>query len=254
MTPPAYRLNSSLRPVDHDKRFLVQVEPRHGSADCAFEFSDFSIRRAATRREQAGTACLVREMYARRGYSTSGVINLPRRDNVITLDACNAEQVVGTLTLRLDSGDSGLLADMLYRSEIDAVRENGNSVCEVGKLAVDPRYGSRELLASLFQLAYLYAHVIHRASDAFIEVNPRHAGFYKRMLGFREIGEQRMCPRVNAPAVLLHMELGYMRRQIALHGGRGQLSGEKSLYPYFSGCRAEDSIYRALRTRARLQH
>lgn len=254
MTPPAYRFHSSLRPVDHGKRFVVEVEPRNGKPECAFEFSDYSVRRAASRLEQAHTNCLVKEMYSRRGYSTAGVISLPRRDNTITLDAKNADAVVATLTVRLDSGDSGLLADALYHDEIDAVRKTGRSVCEVGKLAVDPRFGSKELLASLFQLGYLYAHVIHRASDVFIEVNPRHAGFYKRMLGFREAGELRECSRVKAPAVLLHIELGYMRRQIELHSGRGHLTSEKSLYPYFSSCRAEDSIQRAMRARARRQH
>jgi hypothetical protein len=254
MTPPAYRFHSSLRPVDHGKRFLVEVEPQHGRTECAFEFPDFCVRRAATRREQANTACLVKEMYSRRGYSTAGIVSLPRRDNTITLDAQSGDDVVATLTVRLDSKDSGLYADSLYRSEIDAVRDTGRSVCEVCKLAVDPRYGSKELLASLFQLGYLYAHVIHRASDVFIEVNPRHAGFYKRMLGFEEAGGLRICPRVNAPAVLLHVELAYMRRQIELHGGHGHLTNEKSLYPYFSSCRAEDSIHRAMRARARRHH
>ena len=45
------------------------------------------------------------------------------------------------------------------------------------------------------------------ASDAVIEVNPRHARYYQRTLGFRQIGELRQCQRVEAPAVLLHRRL-----------------------------------------------
>jgi len=196
----------------------------------------------------------VQHMYSRKGYLTEGVATLPRRDNTITLDAHDSEQVMGTLTLRLDYKDTGLLADTLYAREINEFRDKGRKVCEVSKLAVDPRYGSKELMASLFQLAYLYSHVVYRASDAFIEVNPRHAGFYKRMLGFREIGGLKTSPRVNAPAVLLHIELAQMRRQIALHSGRNRRSTDRSLYPYFLSCSAEDWIDRAMRAKTGKSH
>jgi len=81
--------------------------------------------------------------------------------------------------------------------------------------------------------------MVHKATDAFIEVNPRHSRFYERMLGFRQLGEMRICPRVGAPAVLLHIDLGYMDAQIREHSGTLD-SRERSLYPYFvSGEKAE---------------
>ncbi len=249
MTLPAYKTNSSPRLAEYDSRFIFHLEMKHGWPECTLECDDYRVRRAATVLEYMSTASLVTQMYSRRGYLTDGVATAPRRDSTITLDAHNAQQVMGTVTVRLDKRDGGLLADALYKKEIDAFRADGRKVCEVSKLAVDPRYGSKELMASLFQLAYLYAHRIYRASDAFIEVNPRHAGFYKRMLGFREIGELRICPRVNAPAVLLHVELDYMRAQIALHGGCGTSVAERSLYPYFLSCNAEDWIDRAMRAK-----
>src|SRR4051812_21688950 len=236
MTVPAYQWNPSPRPAENDNRFVFHLEMKHGQPECAIECNEYSVRRAATLLEYKKTTNLVQDMYSRKGYLTEGVTSLPRRDNTITLDAHDSEQVMGTLTLRLDSQETGLLAETLYAEEIGEFRNNGHKVCEVSKLAVDPRYGSKELMASLFQLAYLYLHVVYRASDVFIEVNPRHAGFYKRMLGFREIGEQKICPRVNAPAVLLHIELAYMRRQIALHSGRDRRSTDRSLYSYFLSC------------------
>jgi hypothetical protein len=254
MTQLAYKSAASPRLAEYDQRFVFQLEMKHGRPECALECNEFSVRRAATVIEHAGTNSLVKEMYSRKGYTTDGVINMPRRENTITLDAHDAEQIMGTLTVRLDTRESGLLADALYAKEIDAIRQSGRKVCEVSKLAVDPRFGSKELMASLFQLAYLYAFVIHRVHDAFIEVNPRHAGFYKRMLGFTEIGELRTCPRVNAPAVLLHVNLDYMRDQIAMHSGRGYCTGEKSLYPYFLSCAAEDWIQRAMRAKAGRHH
>ena len=250
MTQRAYRSQVSPRPAAYDDRFFFQLEMKHGRPECALEGSEFSVRRAATVVEYAETANLVKEMYSRRGYSTEGVVGMPRRDSVITLDAHDAEKVLGTVTVRIDTRSAGLLADALYAGEIDAFRARGRAVCEVSKLAVDPRFGSKEMMACLFQLAYLYSHVINRADDVFIEVNPRHAGFYKRMLGFHEIGELRNCPRVNAPAVLLHVELAFMREQIARHSGRGSACAEKTLYPYFLSCNAEDWIERAVETKA----
>ncbi|MDQ3186330.1 MAG: long-chain N-acyl amino acid synthase, partial [Pseudomonadota bacterium] len=123
-------------------------------------------------------------------------------------------------------------ADELYEEEINAFRIKNKKVCEVSKLAIDSKHGSKEVLASLFHLAYIYARTIHKASDAFIEVNPRHAGFYKRMLGFQPIGEVRTCQRVGAPAVLLHLELDYMNAQISSSAESRELK-DKSLYPYF---------------------
>jgi hypothetical protein len=50
-----------------------------------------------------------------------------------------------------------------------------------------------------------------------------------------------MCPRVNAPAVLLHLDLSYIEQKIATLGGAlPPPPGEKSLYPY--GFSKEDEL------------
>ena len=174
---------------------------------------------------------LVERMYAWRGYHTERPTTAPTSPNRMTLQATCGQHLFGTLTAGLDS-EEGLLADMLYPEEVNAFRAKGCKLCEMSKLAVDPQYGSKEVLASLFHLAYIYVHIIHDATDVLIEVNPRHAPFYQRKLGFERIGEIRHCPRVAAPAVLLHIELSYMEAQIARHGGSCNAK-ERSLYPYF---------------------
>jgi hypothetical protein len=73
---------------------------------------------------------------------------------------------------------------------------------------------------------------LHRATDAVIEINPRHALYYQRVLGFRPIGERRICGRVNAPAVLLHIEADFVEEQISRYAGGRNKTGH-SLYPYF---------------------
>ena len=174
---------------------------------------------------------LVERMYSWRGYHTERPTTAPASASRITLQATCGPHLFGTLTAGLDSKE-GLLADALYPEEVDALRAMGCRLCEISKLAVDPQYGSKEVLASLFHLAYIYVHIIHKATDVLIEVNPRHAPFYQRRLGFQRIGEIRQCPRVAAPAVLLHIELSYMEAQIARHGGSCNAK-ERSLYPYF---------------------
>jgi hypothetical protein len=80
----------------------------------------------------------------------------------------------------------------------------------------------------------------------FIEVNPRHVAFYKRMLNFSPAGDCKICPRVDAPAVLLHCEVDYMRQQVALHGGhRG--GTKRSLYPFFCSPRDDAALRRLMR-------
>ena len=44
-------------------------------------------------------------------------------------------------------------------------------------------------------------------TELVIEVNPRHAGYYRRTMGFQDRRPAHL-PRVNAPAVLLHRTLG----------------------------------------------
>jgi hypothetical protein len=209
-----------------------------GAEEFLVERDGFRIRAADTQHHRSRVSMLIDRMYAWRGYHWELQNGLAHHPNRITLQATVATQLAGTLTLGLDS-PAGLLADSLYKDEIDAVREEIDEttgklrrVCELAHLAIDPTYGSKEMLASLFHIAYVYGRLLHRVTDVFIEVNPRHVLFYRRMLGFRPIGQERVCERVQAPAMLLRLELAYVDEQIERYGGhRGR--GVRSLYPYF---------------------
>ena len=198
---------------------------------CFLKRGDFSISLNASAGLRTEVGALIKRMYSWRGYETENVVVSSHNTNRLTLEATIGRRLVGTLTLGLDS-EEGLSADELYFDEINEFRREGRNLCELTKLAVDPQYSSKEILASLFHLAYIYGHKIHKATDLFIEVNPRHAGFYRRMLGLAQIGEERSCRRVQAPAVLMHLELDYVNAQIASLAGSCR-SSEKSLYPYF---------------------
>ena len=113
---------------------------------------------------------------------------------------------------------------------------------------MDRRARSPRLLASLFHVAYIYAHKINNLDNLLIEVNPRHVRYYEEMLGFKVVGRARHNLRVNAPAVLLSLELSYAQDQIRIFGGRSEVSNiERSAYPHFFCASDEAGIIDRLR-------
>jgi hypothetical protein len=238
-----------LRRSNKSGNFVMEEHPAVvlsalGAGQILLERSDFQIRFAPFAPLDEGSA-LVDRLYSRRGYK-SRINSDPAPSERVTLQTCSDNEVFGTLTLSFDGCD-GLAADALYRGEIDAYRVAGARVCEVTRLAIEPEWGSKEVLGALFHVAYVVARVLRGATDAFIEVNPRHVSFYQRMLHFRQAGECRMCTRVDAPAVLLHLTVAHVREQIALHGGRRE-EARGSLYPYFFSVDEERGLARRVLT------
>ncbi|NMG01099.1 hypothetical protein GPA27_27395 [Aromatoleum toluolicum] len=172
----------------------------------------------------AQVRALVERLYARRGYRTSETA--PRVDSPdrVVFAGASRGQVFATITLGLDS-PAGLLVDELYGPEVAVFRRMKRRICELSAFAIDPQYSSHGVLSALFYLAYLYGRTRHRVTDAFIEVNPRHAGFYERVFRFRRIGDVRQCPRVEAPAVLMHLDLERTGAHEAPIGRAGTISG-----------------------------
>jgi len=219
-------------------------DPASGGNEALIERADFFIRLATSHGHRRQGSMLVRRMYSWRGYALGTRSGDPMHGNEVSLQACGPQGVFGTLSLRLDSA-SGLRADELYRPEIEAYRIRGRVVCEMTGFAVDRDYGSREMLACLFHLLYLYAHRRHGCSDLFIEVNPRHVGFYEQRLRFRIAGPERTCLRVAAPAVLLHLDLGYVEALLrrAVHD---RSATARSLYAFFFPPHEEAGIVRRI--------
>lgn len=193
---------------------------------------NFKIRLAHSSERVSSASLLVQRMYLQRGYNVPGMQKMPDR---ITLVASQNESLVGTITLGIDTGN-GLLADENYKPEVDQLRAEGRKICELTKFAVDQTRGSKRVLAALFHIAYIYGRILQNQTDVVIEVTPRHALFYKRMLGFEQMGPERLNSRVNTVGVLLRLEIGYVDHQIERWGGKAdqiESEHERSLYPYF---------------------
>lgn len=207
---------------------------------------EFKIRLASTDERAQQASFLVKKRYTEAGYVAAGAGLAKGCPAEITLLSYLNEQVVGTLTVGLDIGQ-GLYADELYKSEIERLRAEGRKVAEFTKLAVDTKRASKQVLASLFHIAYIHLRRIWRYTDMVIEVNPDHVEFYKRMLGFVDFGPVRHCPRVNAPAVLLWLEAAKVDGWIEEYGGRPELAKQvRLLYPYFFSPNKDREIARGL--------
>src|SRR5690242_20362537 len=181
-----------------------------------FRETRFKIRLANTEGRRSTASYLIERRYAWRGYQVAPLGEMPA--NLITLAAFDNDQPIATLTVGTDSG-SGLAVEKLYPEEVGRLRAPDVRLCEFTKLAVDNMIRSKSVLAALFHIAYIHARRLHQATDLLIEVNPRHVKFYQSMLGFAVIGEERIDPRVDAPAVLLRLALAYAESEIACWGG-----------------------------------
>lgn len=169
-----------------------------------------------------------------RRYTQRGLRIVPQatpEPDLATLQARDGRRLVGTLSVRVD-GPNGLAADGVFPDEVAALRTQGWRLCEFTRLAVEGEQPSKAVLASLFHLAYLYAHRIKSADLVIMEVHPRHAPFYRRMLGAEVVASGRDNPTVQAPSVLMRVELAHIQEQVRRLGGRPELADtERSLFP-----------------------
>jgi len=175
--------------------------------------------------ELRAVATLVGSRYAARGYLVGGDDRgLPPG---VTLIAAQSDAIIGTLTLRFD-GPLGLAADESYADTIDTVRHAGGDVCELTRLALTRGVDSRPVLSALFGLAYTVGRQLREVSDVFVEVNPHHVAFYRKLFGFAVAAGQRVCPRVMAPAVLLRLEIERLEARLAeIEAGARALIGRR---------------------------
>lgn len=223
-----------------------EPEPDDNIRDVTIDMKTFGIRLADTDEGRNRASLLINKMYAWRGYVSSHRVE--EHPNRITLAASHHGSVIGTVTLGIDS-EMGILADEVFKDHIDPLREQGAKICEITKLAFDHAVRSKMAMAALFHTLFIYGYHIHRCTHAFIEVNPRHRGFYEHMLGFQRMAELRENPRVKAPAYLMSIPLEKMAEQIRQHGGTSDNpAAGRSLYPYFFSAREEEGILNRLRS------
>ena len=219
--PRSHCLDASNRIGESTSGFEIFGDVSHELDDVTFAPLDpsiadpqredvFRVRLAKPRTIQRDASQLVQRRYEWRGYQARPATRDP---NLCTFAAYNAGVLLGTMGVRLDS-PAGLPADELYQPEIDRLRAQGRCLTEFTRLAVDEAAASKEVLGALFHTAVLYAYRVRGCSHVVIEVNPRHVAFYRRVLFFKQVGEERHLDRVGAPAVLLELDFAVLDRAI----------------------------------------
>lgn len=182
---------------------------------------------------------LLNRMYSNRGYGADH--QLPSEPSCVTFVATSADDLIGTLTLTVDS-PLGLALDRTFGSEIDQFRGNGAKLCELTKFAFETSAPARPRLAALFHIIFIYESMHFGCTDVFIEVNPGHRRFYEVMLGFTSVGDPRENESVRAPSQLMRLNLDAMRRFIDARGRSGGVEASRSLYSSFFSREEEEGI------------
>ncbi len=127
-------------------------------------------------------------------------------ETLILIVKDQANEIIGSVTLVFD-GHSKIPADKIYHEEINKLRQSGARMVEISRLIIKPEHrNSKDILVLLFNYLAIYAYRVATYSHLVIEVNPRHKNYYKSLLSFEEIGEEKSCPSVqNAPANFLFL-------------------------------------------------
>ncbi len=199
-----------------------------------------TIRLADCEGQRSGANMLLKRMYSWRGYG--GHHQLPNAPNCVAFTATSQDDVIGTLTLTVDSA-AGLALDRTFGEEIESFRRApGARLCELTKFAFDTSSPARPRLAALFHIIFIYGSMHYDCTDLFIEVNPRHCRFYEAMLGFTRVGAPKINVAVNAPSQLMWLNVGAIRRYIDQHAGR-ECDAGRSLYAHFFSRKEEQGIY-----------
>ena len=119
-----------------------------------------------------------------------------------------------TMSLVMD-GELGLPMEAVYGDEVAARRRQGRRIAEVSCLA-DRRKNFRGFFPIFLRLSRLTAQYARRqgVDELLIAVHPKHGRFYRRLLNFEPIGQQRAYPSVrNRPAVALCLDFARLGRE-----------------------------------------
>lgn len=206
----------------HEGAMLMHALQARFSAVSPSAPQAFKVQAAHSDPQHDAAGELVERRYAERGYRSISR-KAVRCGHELTLVADENNVTVATLTIGFDN-PRGLCIDALFADEVNALRAAGARLCEFTRLAMDQIDRSTNVLASLFETAYVYAHRVMGFDKLLIEVNPRHVRYYERMYGFSVIGPVRHNVRVDAPAVLMCLDFAAVHARIASPGSAGEAS------------------------------
>ena len=208
----------------------------------------FRIRVASDRETRRRAYALAYRVYRACGYAQNAqglvVSNFDADPRTLTLLAEDEDgRDAATVSLVFD-GNDGLPSDEIFSSELGRLRAGGAWLTEITRLAISAKHQhSKILLLRLINFLFLFARRVNGADGGVIEVNPRHAAFYRRLLLFNQEGPERTCPRVcGAPAVLLHIPYERVEEELE----RNTRTRSRTLYSRFYSAPDDDAAVKFL--------
>lgn len=110
--------------------------------------------------------------------------------------------VISTLTEIFDTEEFGLPMDIIFKDELDSLRNQNRKIVELSALATPREYRWKNIF--LYQVQVMFWYSLYKGvDDICIAINPRHVRYYMNLFPFEKLGEEKMYPRVNAPAIAL---------------------------------------------------
>lgn len=220
------------------------------------ESKGLCVRHAESRADLKKVFELRYNVYLEKGYALNNeskldVTSFDAKLNTLILLVANAKnEVVGSMSLYYDDFNF-LPADTIFKDELNLLRKEGVKFVEVSKFVVRHDYqNQKEIILSLINTSFIHSFRIMNFDSFIIEVNPHHVVFYRRLLGFEQLGEIKECPRVNnAPAVLL-----ICSKDKYLNAIDKGIFEKRSLYNYFLNKEIEHSIIAKLKTKTAMNY
>lgn len=218
---------------------------------------EFTIKVANTLEEREAVFRLAYQIYLEKGFSAPNanewLVNYydAHKETVILMVSDKQKNIAGSLTI-VFSTNSKLPVEKIYKEEIKSLMNSGNRIAEISRLVISPEYrNSKEILVLLFNYLMIYIHKTKNYDGLAIQVNPRHKNYYKTLLSFDEIGEEKPCPQVqNAPAVLLYLSVKKYTSELIRSRNIKSDRKERSLFQYFIKAEQENLVAHYLEKQA----
>lgn len=201
----------------------------------AFSTHAVNVRLAVREEDLVAAYHLIYRQYVEYGYMDENTAEMRINywnllPTTYTLIAEKHGKVIGTVSYIIDSA-ANLPMSEAASDVLDRLRTKGRRLCEVSGLAIDDSSADSETIMMMLKYGF-HLSIDHLAIDSYvITVSPRHAGFYKRMLAFEQIGKARPYNRVKTTGVPLFLDL--LTAEQVCFRQHGYRSGSRNPYRFY---------------------
>lgn len=201
-------LSKGVQYISQERRRTVRIKRSGLRRNELKDLDRPAIKFAESKDEMTQAFSLVYQVYRKKKFITEPKPHrmlysiyslLPQTTHII---AKSYLTVISNLTEIFDTPEFGLPMDVIYKPELDILRDQGRKIVELGSLATPQEHRWKNIFHYLVQMMYWYSVYCH-VDDVCIAINPRHERYYKYLFPFETLGPKRHYPRVDAPAVCL---------------------------------------------------